>query len=674
MKKIVALVLALSMLLCVMPTFALAEEAPTIVKIGTHWADGEDPLKINETTGNYTYTDAWSEADRLLKVQALAKVKEDLNVEIQFVQYAKDTQEELVLSVVAGNPVCDIAMMWGGCEYTVLGQNILQPLDQYADVFAGGGEWIMLDPVFGHNYFLKTGVSFKPRWPLIVNLSMLEKVDTLKEEDGTTLYPMELFERGEWTWSTFKDYLQKIQAYYNNTQAPDGAKVSHVMAYETDYRYAALSAAYANGGSIIASDGHLAVADQEMIDAVAFIRELRDLGVCCDPGVYDDGFTPQWLEGCYDFGRGATVFTDIADWTIGGQANARTEAGESVALMPYPRADRLAADDPAYQQVITVGDLWGVLKGIEPSHARVALEAFRLYWETYYQLKAKQDAGVEVADMDEYKLAMVEAESNNLGLDLLHPELGESILDMAKYIATHMATDYGTVFGFREGGSRAWDNVVGKGYYGIDGTQAYEVAINANMNLFTDSMGQMEAILGSNDIHDNRAPSVSAKGTATVAKGGDVSTVDFTQYFTAEDGIDGVLDPASGTFDTTGVDTATVGSYKVKGVYADKSGNEGSANLTVVVYDPDNTTAPTLTVKAELPTIAMDTDANGIDWSAYVDSAVDADGLDVKGTLKADLSNLDTFTPGDYPVTLTVTDYAGNTAEVEITVTVAVAE
>lgn len=669
MKKIVALVLALSMLLCVMPTFALAEDAPTIVKIGTHWVDGEDPFKINETTGTYTYADNNGEADRLLKVQALEKVKEDLNVEIQFVQYAKDTREELVLSVVAGNPVCDIAMMWGGCENTVLAQNILQPLDNYKDAFSEGTDWMLIDSMFGHNYFIKTGVSFYQRWPLLVNLTMLDAVDTLKEEDGTTLYPMELLERGEWTWSTFKDYLQKIQAYYNNTAAPDGAKVTHVMAYETDHRFATLSASYANGGGIYV-DSQLSVNKPEMEEAVAFIRELRELGVMCDPQVYDDGFTPQWLEGCYDFGRGATVFTDIADWTIAGQVNARTEAGQSVAMMPWPRPDDMAADDPNYRQVISVSDLWGVLKGVPEEQARTAIKALSLYWETYYELKAEQETGTKITNIDEYKAAMATAQANNIGLDILNPDYGDSVLNAFIYNSQSLASDVSDLLGMRV----PWDTVLGKGFYGIEGTQAYEVAIEANLSNFTTVVTDMEAILGSNDIHDNQAPSVKTSGTVTLAKGADIATVDFTQYFSAEDGIDGVLDPASGTFDTSKVDTATVGSYKVKGVYADKTGNEGSADVTVIVYNADNTTAPTLTVKEELPTIAMDTDANSIDWTTYVESAVDADGLDVKGTLKADLSNLDTFTPGDYPVTLTVTDYAGNTAEVEITVTVAVAE
>ena len=75
-------------------------------------------------------------------------------------------------------------------------------------------------------------------------------------------------------------------------------------------------------------------------------------------------------------------------------------------------------------------------------------------------------------------------------------------------------------------------------------------------------------------------------------------------------------------------------------------------------------TAPTVTAKEELPTVKMDTDTTTINWKDYIASAVDADGIDVSGTVAADLSELDTTTPGTYNVALTVTDYAGNTGSV----------
>ena len=655
MKKLTALILALMMVTLCLPV--LAESAPTVIRMGTHWVNELDPHMIDETTGAYTIGD---EEDRLIRLAAEDAVRELYNVEIQYVQYAQDTRSELVLSVLAGNPVCDLALMWNGSENTVLAQNILQPLDAYTGLYEGAA-WMLPDKVYGHNYFLNANQSFTQYFSLLVNLTMLEKVDALKDENGNTVYPTDLLARDEWTWSTFKDYLTKIQAYYGNTPAPEGAKVATVMAYETDHRYATLSAMYSNGGAIYGANG-LQVNSKESVEAVQYIQSLRDAGVMVDCGTYDDGYTPQWCESGYDFGRGATVFAECPIWHIKGQVDNCTARGESVAIMPWPRPDRLASDSEEYRQVISVGDCWGVLKGIGEEKTELALKVFRTYWETYYELKAG------VTDMSTYKEAMAETEAMKYGLDIFNERLGDGILNAFIFNSEKcVPNDFANLLGMRD----PWDRIVGKGFYGVEGMPSYEVAIEANMNQFTDTMAQMEAILGSSELHDNQAPAVNTFGSPAFALGTDLSQTDWTQYFSAEDGFDGVLDPASGTFDTSAVDVNAVGSYQVKGIFADKAGNEGSAKLTVVIYNPDNTVAPTLTLKEEVPAVAMDADAFAVDWSGqYVEAAADADGLDLKNFVVADISELDTSTPGEYPVTLSVRDFAGNETSVVFSVTV----
>ena len=140
MKKFAALLLAMAMVLSLVP-MASAEQEPIIVRWGTHWVNGQDPNFIDETTGTYAMTD---EADRQLRLAAEAAVLEKHNVKIVHVQYAQDTRSELVLSVLAGNPCCEIARMWSGSENTVLAQNILQPLDDYAYIFEGA-DWMWPD-------------------------------------------------------------------------------------------------------------------------------------------------------------------------------------------------------------------------------------------------------------------------------------------------------------------------------------------------------------------------------------------------------------------------------------------------------------------------------------------------------------------------------------------------
>ena len=662
MKKYLALLLAALMMVALLPTIAVAEE-PIIVRWGTHWVDGQDPNKIDETTGTYSMTD---EADRLLRLAAEAAVLEKHNVKIVHVQYAQDTRSELVLSVLAGNPVCEIARMWSGSESTVLAQNILQPLDAYAYIFEGA-DWMWPTAVFGHNYFVNANMSFTQYFTLCVNLTMIEQVEALKDENGNTNYPKDLLAQGKWTWSEFKSYLAKIDAHYANTPAPEGAKVSTIAAYETDYRFAGMSAMYANGGGIYGDAGIIADS-QESIDAIAYIKELLDLGYMKVCGVYDDQWTPQWCEAGNDLGRGAAVFADCPIWMIKGFADSCAERGESIAIMPWPAPDRFVTVnedgtvtyDPAYRQVISVGDIDGVLKGISPEMTELALASYRTYWETYYSLKAGVDS------MDEYKAAASVAEARNFGLDIYNEVYGQAILDAFIFNSEHcIPNDVSGNLGMRD----PWDQIMGKGLAGVDGMPAYDVAIKANMNKFTDVVTEMEAILGSTELNDNQAPNVSVNGTVVIPVGTDLTTIDWAQYFTAEDGFDGVMDPYMATYEVENrVDATVVGTYQAKAIFTDKAGNEGSAKVDVIVYNADNTTAPTLTVKAELPVIALDTDMATIDWSAFVDVAADADGLAL--TVTADMAELDTSFPDFYFVTLIVTDYAGNTTEVEIEVEV----
>ncbi|MDE7297234.1 MAG: DUF5011 domain-containing protein, partial [Lachnospiraceae bacterium] len=154
-------------------------------------------------------------------------------------------------------------------------------------------------------------------------------------------------------------------------------------------------------------------------------------------------------------------------------------------------------------------------------------------------------------------------------------------------------------------------------------------------------------------------------------------SVNWAEYFSAKDSVDGELDMTKATYTVSDkADFTTPGSYgdAVECKISDAAGNVGSKKIRVTVYNANNTTAPVIAPKETLPTVALDTDTSTINWKDFIDSAVDTDGLDVSGTITADLSELDTTTAGVYNVALTVTDYAGNTGSVTIAVEVAAAQ
>lgn len=632
-----------------------------VLRFGTHYVAGLDPNYKDPTTGEYTM----GEAERQASLAALDAVKKQLNVEIEFVQYATDTRSELLTSVLANNPVCDIAILWGGSEQTILAQNILQPLDEYADLFSDEEySWMFYDKLYGHNYLLTSNQYFASRWPLIYNATMIEKVDTLKDDSGKTIYPTDLFQEGKWTWSTFKDYLSKIQAYYKNTAAPEACVQDKVQAYETDYRFASVDAVFACGGTLYDDNG-IQVNSEKALKGAAYIKELRDAGVLTDPGVYDDGYTPQWCQGASEFGLGGTIFTDCPGWLVNSSATACTDRGESVGMVPWPRADELSADDPGYQQVLTAGDSIGILKGVDADTTKLCLEFLKLYYNIYYKTLGGVDSVLD------YKESAVADQATSYGLDIFNETYGDALLNTFTYIANHAVTnDYSDLLGYRV----IWDEVLGKSLFGVDGSASFNVAVKANLSRFQEKEATMESILSSDEIRDNMPPDITVEGTLAFPKGTNPAKINFSDYVTITDAVDGTLDQTAADYDYSSVDFNKVGTYE-NGLTikrSDKSKNEGSKSANVLIYNPKNKKAPVIKAKEEYRTIKVDEDASIINWKDdFIESAKDQDGLDVKGNITADISSLDTSTTGDYKVVITVTDYAGNSSKLNLKVTVA---
>lgn len=634
---------------------------PVVIRYGTHWVRELDPNFQDEVTGEYTM----NETDRQAALAALQAVKDTYNVEFEFLQYPVDVQSDLMTSVLAGDPICDLALLWNGVEPTILSQNVLQDLTPYKDLFEGEeASWMLSDSLFGGYYLMNNEFSFT-NFPLIVNMTMLEKVDALKDENGKTIYPTDLFQEGNWTWSAFKDYLQKVQAYYANVEGPDGAVYDYVQAYETDFRYAALAAAHANGGTVVEPDS------EETIEAVNFIDELMDADLLTNCGLYDNGYVPEWCRGGDDFRRGATVFTDAPGWNIAWYADGCAERNESIGIIPWPRPDDVSLDSDTYTQNTGGGNSVAVLKGVSPEKTELAIKSYILYWQTFYKAKGGVDS------IAEYQAASAMSDLANMGVDLYNENYGDALAECYSYILGHLSMNYANKMGIWESGNHdQWTEILGKSLMGVEGMSSYDVAIKANKASMTNKLDEIANNLKSEGVHDNQAPNVT-KEEIILTAGTDAASVDWTQYFTAEDSVDGAIAVTTDNI-TIGedLDLSTPGVYEkaVIVTVSDASGNEKKEEVKVTVYNPDNTEAPTVAAKEELPEIAVNTETSGINWGDYLESAQDADGLDIKSSVTADLSELDTTTPGTYNVKLTVTDFAGNTADITVEVTVAAAE
>ncbi len=632
---------------------------PTVIVFGTHWQQGDDPEWKDPVTG----APGMAPDQLLARQKAQEAVLNQLNVQIKWVQYPSDVREALLKSVLANDPICDVCLLWGGSQGTLLGQNIFQPLDDYQSIFSDpDNSWMFGDKMFGHNYFLNYILDFVNTWPLVYNISYLDKVDALKE-NGETVYPVDLWKQGKWTWSAFEDYLTKVNAYYANKKAPVRTDVQ-IKAFQTDYRYTAPQAIHANGGAIFGADGLTADAP-EAKKAVEYIDGLMSKGLMMSVRYGEDTSVPGWTWNGDDFAKGETVFTNMVPWISNSAGQTLAGRGESMGIVPFPRPDDIAQDDPKYAQVVFPGNQMAVLKGISKEKTELALKAYQLYWSTAYKTLASSDKALDFFTKQAKNTAIT------YGFDVTNEKLGDNIMEAFTAIAGSKPNEYSNIMPW----ANLWsDTILGNSIYGLNGSPKYGAAIDAQKNQILDSMGSTEKALSSGQFIDNIPPSFAATGTPiAVAAGADPASIKWDTFVKAQDAVDGDISFSNVKVETGAVKFDTVGKYDngLTVSVKDAAGNEGKKGFAVFVYDPNNKTAPTIKAKEGYRAIKVNEDASKINWANdFVEQAADKDGFDLKSNITADIGELDITTVGKYDVTLTVKDFAGNQADLKITVSV----
>ncbi len=627
-----------------------------IIRIGTHAQSEDDPYWVDSITGVSNMNADKKKAAEI----ALTKVKDELNVEIQFLQYSSDLQQLLLQTVLAGDPYCELAILWGGCQGNILSQNILQPLDQFASIFHDDpdGAWILPTKTFGSYYLMNRDLLYTNTWPIVYNINMIEAVPSLKDEDGTTMYPAEMYLRGDWTWSNFKDYIGKIKAFYSGKKASTGNEIS---AFDTNYTFFGQFALHSVGAGVY--DGEAMKFDTEAgIKACEYVDELMtaELVTCSTASKT----TPNsgWLTGSTAFQNGETVFTNCARWRMGTASSILAARGESMGVIPFPYPDGTDKDDPNYRHLTPMADSVGLLRGIDKETSELALKAYKMYKVSFYTSLAGVDT------IEEYMVEQADDEALAFGVDIFHPEIGDMNLEIWIEFGKEPANEYSEACGVMW----TWSDILGKSIYGINGFSKYRTAVAANKQEIFKKLETIGEAVSSSGAIDAVNPSISRNEVIAVPNGTNPEKIDWSKYLSASDNADGDYEIDRVTIDWSEIDFNTVGTYTdaLKASVTDNGGNEGTANFTVLVYDKDNTDPPSLQAKEGVPEVSLNTDVSTISWGTYVEWAKDADGIDISTNISADTGWLDVTEAGEYDVDLVATDYVGNTVETTIRVKV----
>ncbi len=466
-KKFIAILMCAVMGLCVLldvphlPVKANAEELK-IIRIGTHAQNEDDPTWIDSVTGASSMDPDKKKAAET----ALAKVEEELNVKIQFLQYSSDLKQLLLQTVFAGDPYCELAILWGGVQGSILSQNILQPLDQYADIFLDDpdGQWILPAKTFGHYYLMNRDLLYCSTWPIVYNINMIE-------EAGLD-YPSKLYYEGKWTWNNFEDYMTKLKTYYAGKKS---LTFKDIVPFNTNYTYFGQYALHSAGACVY--DGESMKFDSEAgIKACEYVDRLitEDLVSCSTAS--SDTANSGWTTASDAFMNGETVFTNIARWRMNTAASVLAARGESMGIIPFPYPDGTDSTNENYAHLSPMADSVGLLKGIDEETSRLALEAYKMYKVEYYKALGHADSIAEYME----KQAAIDALA--FGLDILHPEVGEDNLNIWKEFGAEPANEFSEACDVMW----TWSDILGKSIYGVQGMPKYRIAIDANKQTIYD--------------------------------------------------------------------------------------------------------------------------------------------------------------------------------------------
>ena len=649
-------------------------EEPTIIKFGSHWIPELDPNWVDPLTGEpYMAEDA-----RLAGLAALNIVLEDLNVEIEFVEYTGDIREQFLQSVIAQDPVADVVLMWGGSQNAILGQNVLQDLNDYVDegIFEGH-EWALADPLFGKykymNFHLGSDGTGFYEWPLVYNVTYIDLCPGAKAIGN----PSTLWAEGNWTWDVMEDMLEALYVCYDGVPGPERPEYT-IQPFSTDIRYSMSGFLASNGEYAVRPDGTLGYGSPAATEAVNLFLDWYDRGLMTSSFWNDLSSEPGWLWDSDNFGYGESVFTTCASWLVESEGAWMAARGEKMGIVPYPVGPSATeTGDTQYRSPNAPNNQWGVLKGISPEKSSLAIQAALLYFEEYYKALGN------VPTVEDYWDTLYEDVAHR-SFDTLDPDHGQDIVTAIKdqmstaVIGVDMSIVYGVYYD--------WTTLLGDLMKGYKQDYLTELAsITPGLEATVASLG---AIIESDQIRDTMPPTVAQVEDVDLAfpVGTDLSATDFTfgeltweDYIEVTDNMsiidyatleftfalneyDDVEDPDKVTGQVTeGIDFSVVGRYYMTITATDENGNEGTQNFTVVLYDATNTTDPVFTVKDNVYYEPVGTDLADYYWSSYVEDARDTDGIPV-WDIAADLSNVNTTAPGEYDVVLTMTDWVGNTS------------
>ncbi len=266
-----------------------------------------------------------------MQLDNMRAIEEKYNVKFRFVNltWAGDI-ESINTSIMAGQPDCDIYLVDLSFGIPAVLNGYAMPIEEYAsassDIFNDQKVMRYLNLMGEENNYLFAPASITlDSYPLGFNMAMLEEAGLEN--------PQDLYDRGEWTWDKFREYLLALTVDENNDGVTDVYGLGTVFTQLFSNLMMSNGTGMANG----TTEGISSPATIEVLDFMYNMYNVDKVARPWDPddfwgnnNCFADGLTafwaaPGWIMSDYTVDELGFEF-GIVPWPIGPSGNQETNA------------------------------------------------------------------------------------------------------------------------------------------------------------------------------------------------------------------------------------------------------------------------------------------------------------------------------------------------------------
>ncbi|GHU73835.1 hypothetical protein FACS1894188_00400 [Clostridia bacterium] len=315
----------------------------------------------------------------------LRRVEEKYNARIKDVNLTwEGSIESINTSIMAGQPDCDMyyvdlqfgvpAVLNG---YALALEDFLDPSSDILNGQVGMKHLNLMDSP--KNYLFSEVEKDAVGYPLGFNLDMIE--------DANLEDPRDLYERGEWTWDKWREYMQKL------TKDTNGDGVVDVYGYG-GYWVNLLQEMLLSNNAHIAGDKKEGISSPATLEVLSFINDMYNTDKSARP--WDETL---WENNLTPFVDGAMAFFTTKDWIISEMTHNGDDLSFELGVVPYPYGP---SGTKASSQKTAVGGNWLMIPiGVkDPKFVYEVYEAYRNWYDG--DLEIRDEGGTADWQRDMY--------------------------------------------------------------------------------------------------------------------------------------------------------------------------------------------------------------------------------------------------------------------------------